>query len=153
MDREKFLVADMAWTSKRGKVNFAWVEAKIPVQFADAAEVPEQFYVTCQWRKKGRNVPEMWTFGLLYQGNHLYAIHVHPLSIHKNSVGRGRPFYGQTIDGIHEHTWSKEGDGYAEPINVPLDKPDVVWQMFLSRAKIGSGDFFHPDHNQRELDL
>jgi len=33
--RQKSLVADMAWTSKRGKVDFEWVEARMPLQFSD----------------------------------------------------------------------------------------------------------------------
>lgn len=91
MERDKLLVSGMAWNSKRSKIEFAWVEAKMPVQFSDEAEVPEQFYVCCQWRKKGRTAPEMWTFALVYKGHHLYAIHAHPHSKHTNKVGKGRP--------------------------------------------------------------
>lgn len=68
-------------------------------------------------------------------------------------MARDDPLYQQDIDGIHEHTWSDEGTGYAEPINVPLDKPEVIWRMFLKRMKIGTVDFFHPDQNEPELEL
>jgi hypothetical protein len=153
MARAKSLAAPMAWTYRHGKIDFPWFGSRTPVQFDDAPEVPEQFFVVCQWRRRGNRIPEHWVFNLLYQEARIYALHYQPTSLHENKVGRGRPFYGKVINGIHEHTWSEEGDGYAEPINLPEGRPDIMWRMFLKRANIVGGDFFHPDENQPELDL
>ena len=147
----KFLLAEMAWLNKRGKITFQWVSCRINVQLHSEAAAREQFYVECQWRTRGNRIPEQWTFNLIYQGNRIYALHVQPMGKHPNKVGKGRPFYKQEIDGIHEHIWVDEGDGYAEPINVPLDDPETIWKMFLRRANIDSGAFYHPDDNQPEM--
>jgi hypothetical protein len=149
MEREKTLFSKMEWATKRGKTEFAWSEAKITLQFADELEVPEQFYLSCQWRPKGQNVPEMWTFGMIYQGDHLYAIHKHPLSKHTNHVGQGRPLFKKEVIGNHQHTWSEGGTGYIEPLNLP-DDPEIIWRMFLKRANIiGPADFCYPEDQHR----
>ena len=149
--RPKSLVKDMVWSSRHGKIAFHWLTARMPVQFDDEEEIREQFFVSCQWRKKGSKIPEHWTFNLIYNDSRIYALHFQPSSIHENEVGKGRPYFGKEIDGIHEHTWSQEGDGYAEPVELPPDRPDVMWRMFLKRANINGGEFFHPDDNQPEL--
>lgn len=142
---------DMAWAGKRGKKLFQWLSFRIPVQVNSEAAIREQFFIECQFRKQGNSIPENWTFNLLYQGNRVYALHVQPQSKHPNQIGKGMPFYLQEIDGIHEHIWVDEGDGYAEPINVPIDQPEVIWRMFLKRANIDMRGFYHPDDNQPEL--
>jgi len=123
------------------------------LQFDDEIEVPEQFYVSVQWRAKGKKVPEHWSFNLLYREHQIYALHVQPTSKHQNNVGKGRQYFQHVIDGIHEHIWVEEGQGYAEPISVPQDSPEIMWRMFLKRAKINQADFTHPDDGQGNLDL
>lgn len=156
LSRQKFFVSDMVWTGRRGKITFQWVECRIPLQFGDEAEVREGFFVMCQWKKRGRSVPEQWKFAVMFNNERIYAIDVQPASGHTNNkAGKGRPLYMQEISGIHEHTWSGDGPGYgyAEPIEVPLDHPEVIWRVFLKRAGIEPGEFFHPDNNQPELAL
>lgn len=149
MRRPKSLAIDMVWSGK----HLGWIQARMPLQFDDESAIQEQSYVYCQWRPKVSEKSESWGFNLIYRGGRAYAIHIQPDSLHENKAGKGRPLFGQVISGIHEHTWSSDGDGYAEPIAVPLDKPEVVWKMFLRRACINHGDFFHPDDNQPSLDL
>jgi hypothetical protein len=152
--RGKLLVADMAWTSKRGKISFGWIEGRIPVQYADDPEVSSELYVVCQWKKRGTFAAEQWKFALFRGTDRIYAIDVQPDGGHTNDkAGRGRPLHMERIGGVHEHTWSKEGYGYAEPIDLPLDQPEVIWKKFLKRAGIAPGDFFHPDNNEPELIL
>lgn len=153
MARPKALNTDMRWTTVRGKMKFQWHQARMIVLFSDAVEVPEGVYVHCQWYPRVKSIPERWNFSLLYEDERIYGIDVQPQSPHRNNIGKGRPLHKQLISGTHEHTWSEEGYGYAAPINVPLDQPHVIWQMFLSRANIAPGDFFHPDDNQPELEL
>ncbi len=123
------------------------------VQFSDELEVAEQLFVICQWRKQQKAIPEQWTFSLFYREHRIYAIDVQPTLMHMNNFGKGRPFYKQLIGGVHEHTWSEDGHGYAEPIDLPQAEPHIMWRVFLKKAAIGNADFSHPDHNQPELDL
>ena len=136
LSRRKVLVSDMAWLSKRGKVDWQWIEARMALQFSDEVEVAEQLLVICQWRKKGRTIPEHWTFAVLYRDQRIYAIDVQPTSIHENDkAGKGRPFYLKEIDGVHEHHWTEESVyGYAEPINVPIGQPEIVEDVLQARA-------------------
>lgn len=152
IDRYKILATDMAWTSKRGKKEWGWLSARLSLQFADEFAVSDEVWVVCQWRDKNKNIPEHWTFSLFYNDERIYAIDIQPTGIHENNkAGRGRPYWGQEIDGIHEHLYDDGGYGYAEPIAVPADRPDIVWSMFLSRANIEKGQFFHPDKDQPSL--
>lgn len=154
LSRQKFLTSDMVWSTRRGKLEWQWHEARIPLQFADEAEVREGFYVMCQWKRQCRSIPEQWKFAVFFNNERIYAIDVQLASMHTNDkAGRGRPLHLQDIGGIHEHTWSNEGYGYAEPIDVPVDKQEVIWKIFLRRAGISEADFFHPDNNQPELRL
>lgn len=152
LSREKVLHTDMRWTTNRGKMQFQWFQARIILEYADEVALPEDLYVHCQWIKRVKSIPEQWTFAVMYNDCRIYAIDVQPQDAHGNNrAGKGRPYFKQEIPGIHEHTWSQEGYGYAEPIEVPLDQPEIIWQMFLARANIGRRDFYHPDQNEPEL--
>lgn len=152
IDRHKVLVTDMAWTSKKGKREWGWLSARLSVQFSDEFEVSDKVWVVCQWRERAKAVPEHWTFSLFCREARIYAIDVQPAHLHENKV-KGHPYSGQEIGGIHEHFWTSEGYGYAEPISVPLDRPDVIWEMFLKRANFAQCDFSHPDQNQPKLEI
>lgn len=153
ISRKKSLVSDMVWSHKRAKMDFQWLTCRMAIQFDDEAAMREQFYVEAQWRKKCKDIPEHWTFNLLFQTYRIYALHVQPTTSHTNSVGKGLKFYNEVIGGIHQHIWVSDGDGYAEPISVQLDRPDIMWLMFLRRANINPIDFSHPDQNEPELDI
>jgi hypothetical protein len=150
--RDKVLVDEMVWgNNKRGSPEFGFIESKMLLRFADEVEVAEALWVSFQWRKKGLKMPEHWICSVIYQRARIYAIDVQPHTKHYNSVGKGRPGYKEWIGGIHEHLWDDEQYGYAVPIEMPLDQPEVIWKKFLKRAKIYPGDFYHPDENQPEL--
>lgn len=149
--REKVLNTDMQWTTTRGKMKFQWYQSRIILLYSDEVAIPEGLYVHCQWQRRMKSIPERWNFSVMYEDQRIYGIDVQPSSPHRNDAGKGRPLYKKVIDGTHEHTWSEEGYGYAEPINVPRNQPEIIWQMFLKRANIAPGDFFHPDDNEPEL--
>lgn len=151
LSRYKFLATDMLWTSKRAGLNGGWLSTRMSVQFADEFEVSDEVYLMCQWREKAKAVPEFWTFSLFFKDARIYAIDVQPTHLHQNKVGKGRRFWGQEVGGIHEHLWSDDGYGYAEPIEIQLSRPDVIWRMFLKRANFQDCDFSHPDQNQPGL--
>lgn len=153
MAREKVLNADLRWTTNKGKMQFQWFQSRTILLYSDEVAVPEDLYVHCQWFRRVKSIPERWNFSLFFEGERIYAIDVQPMSPHPNKVGKGRLLHKQTISGTHEHTWSQEGYGYAEPISVPLDRPEIMWKMFLKRANIAPRDFYHPDDNEPELPL
>ena len=154
VDRYKVLATDMAWTSKRGKKEWGWLSARLALQFADEFIVSDEVWVVCQWREQNKSIPEHWTFSLFYKEERIYAIDIQPTSIHENwKAGKGRPYWGHVLDGVHEHLWDDAGYGYAEPIELPLGRPDIVWAKFLRRANIGPADFVYPDQNQPGLNL
>ncbi len=156
--RRKQLVAPMAWAKKLNHVEPVWYEFRSALEFEDdPTETPEGLLIVCQWKRKDGVKPENWTFGLLYGGVRIYAIDVQPLTHHTNKLGKGRPFHRQRISGNHEHTWSEEGYGYAEPFTLtPLDG-SRAWNEFLYRAGISDDPFVHPDKaindGQQELGL
>ncbi len=151
ISRPKLLIQHMVWKEKQNKVNIDWLESRMLVQFSDEFEVPEQLLVICGWKKRQGRRSEMWTFSLLYQNERIYALDFHPDSSHKNHVGVGREMYLSLFYGAHEHTYSNEGYGYAEPISLQPDKPEVMWEIFSTRAGIEKADFNHPDQGEPEL--
>lgn len=156
--RSKRLVAPMAWSKKLNHSDPVWHEYRSALEFEDdTTETPEGLFVVCLWKQRDGVKPEIWYFGLFCSNDRIYAIDVHPLSSHKNKAGRGRPFFQKTIIGSHEHTWSVDGGGYAEPIALdPADGP-TAWRRFIAGAGIADEAFVHPDkainEGQQVLDI
>ncbi|MCB1622889.1 MAG: hypothetical protein KDI44_19400 [Thiothrix sp.] len=84
-------------------------------------------------------LPPSYNLILLLNNCRVYAIDVEPPEKqHRNTMaGAGRPYYGREVGHIHEHTWSKEGDGYAEPL-VLSGQPAhrEYWHCFAVRTNI-----------------
>jgi hypothetical protein len=151
LGRPKRIVHDMTWRGKNNKVPIDWMEARMLVQYADEVEIPEQLSVVCQWKKQSLRKAEVWTFVLLYRSERIYALDIQPDSAHKNNVGIGRDFYKQLIHGAHEHTYSADGEGYAEPISLHTGDPASYWAHFLKQTGINPFQFNHPGGGQQEL--
>jgi hypothetical protein len=147
------LVADsLPWVAKVGGSEAEWLECKVALRYVDDYEFPEELMIVCQWRKQVGSARQQWCFGLYYQGERIYALDVQPFSLHANyRAGKGRPYFNQEIEGSHEHTWSNEGYGYAEPISLKEDAPDIAWRIFLKRAGILAADFDDPSGGQYNL--
>jgi len=110
----------------------------------------EGLLVRCLWRPKICDRPGVFVCGLFAEiASRIYAIDVGPMDDHTNNkAGRGRPFWGKHVGGIHEHTWSSDGGyGYAEPIEgVTIDDPEGTWREFCKRANLQCAEpFVHPD--------
>lgn len=156
--RQKQLVAPMAWAKKLNHTEPVWFEYRSALEFEDdPTETPEGLFIVCQWKRKEGSKPENWTFGLLYRNLRIYAIDVQPLASHKHEAGKGKPFHRLLIRGNHEHTWSEEGYGYAEPVNFLSTDGAAVWSEFQARAGIVEAPFVHPDkainNGQQELGI
>lgn len=148
--RRKLVVVPMSWVKELHRREPAWYEYRSALQFEDdPTETPEGLSVVCQWKPKSGVKPENWKFGLLYRAERIYAIDLQPLAYHTNRVGHGRHYYRQRVQGSHEHTWSGEGYGYAEPFTLGIGGEEA-WQEFLHRAGINDAPFEHPDPAVRE---
>lgn len=89
---------------------------------------------------------------LLYQTERVYSIDYAPDGQHTNKVGKGRPYYGMRIGpGTHEHTWSDEGDGYAEPISDFKDFA-TLFAHFCAKTNIEVAGGYRPPPSQ-QMDL
>lgn len=105
--------------------------------------------------------PATFNLSFLYKGRRVYAIDIEEKNRrHKNIVGLGRKYHQKIIYGSHIHTWSHDGQGYAEPLQESLaDDPESIWQIFESQTNIViRGGFIHPlskggDPSQVMLDL
>ena len=156
--RAKTVVAPMAWAKKLNHTAPVWYEYRSALEYVDdPTETPEGLSIVGQWKCKDGLKPENWTFGLFFEGVRVYAVDVQLLSYHTNKVGQGRPFFCRSIHGIHEHTWSEEGYGYAEPFALNPVEGRAAWTEFLARASISDSPFVHPDKaindGQQELGL
>ncbi|MCQ4245576.1 hypothetical protein CXK93_12240 [Stutzerimonas decontaminans] len=87
--------------------------------------------------KAGRvdGAPERLYFGLFVQSSRCFAVDNGGFTRHRNKVGRGLPFYQQTIGHPHMHVPVLEASyGYAEPVE--NQTAEQLWQLFLERANI-----------------
>ncbi len=142
--RPKIMVAAMSWVKKLGRDQGNWLEFTSALQYAsDTLETPEGLLVRGQWRPTVGARPANYGFNFFIGVDRVYAIDVQPAARHKNTFGVGRPLHGQLISGTHEHTWSSDGHGYAEPVTV-LDI-EGAWGMFAKRANIIGAEFVLPE--------
>ena len=75
---------------------------------------------------------------LIYERVRLVGLDDNGPSRHRNSVGKGLPYYQQLANHPHVHILCEDGlQGYAEPIEVLTQKEQ--WAMFLSMCNISAG--------------
>ena len=92
-------------------------------------------------------LPINFSFSLFFNNQRIYAIDkVLPHKGHRNNKGKGRPLYQHRIEGSHEHTWSNDGGGYAEPLpDMETATHEQYWQYFATRTNIElTGTYRHP---------
>jgi hypothetical protein len=145
--KKKKLVRAMAWAVKPNRKDGGWYEFISAVADSNTGVVFEGVSVNAQWRPAVGDRSAVFYVGLVMDNARVYAIDVAPLDRHKNMIGAGRPYYKQEITGAHEHTWSAEGGGYAEPVTaIDASNQHDVWSLFLKNANIEqNGSFVHPD--------
>jgi hypothetical protein len=161
LGQPKVTVRPMEWVEKKSGRNPLWLEYVSACKFG--VEVREDVLVRMQFRDRSlRNIgnatieaSEQFNAAICVGKNRIYAIDTTDRP-HLNSAGAGRPFYRQLIlERTHEHTWSPEGYGYAEPLIPPLLSVESLVEEFLRRANVVLiGGFVHPlKGKQRELGL
>lgn len=116
--------------------------------------VPEGARIILQYRPAVGAALAKYSCGLLYRTERVYAIDFNPDGQHTNKVGLGRPYYGKRIGpGTHEHTWSEDGEGYAEPIQ-DFAEFALMFAHFCTKTTLHvEGGFKPPPSQQLSLDL
>lgn len=111
----------------------------------DTLVAVEGLRVTCKYRPSVLGKPEVTNLSLLIGSERVYALDHGRWYRHKNNKGgRGRPFWGQSFVGSHQHFWSDDGYGYAEPLDEPAN-PQDAWQKFLELGNFKAEfAFVHP---------
>lgn len=114
--------------------------------------VSEGTRIIMQWRTAVGAASSKYSCVLLYQTERIYAVDFAPDGQHTDKVGKGRPYFGKRFGpGTHEHTWSDDGDGYAEPIGDFKDFA-ALFAHFCAKTNIEVvGGFRPPPWHQPEL--
>lgn len=138
---EKRAVAPMNWREKPMKKDPQWWEYVSGVEIEGVVVEDVQFIV--QWRLGVGAAGDKYNCGLLYESERIYAVDFDPDGQHTNKVGKGRALYRQRIGpGTHEHTWSEDGYGYAEPIAPDFPDLSALFDYFCQRANLTVGSGF-----------
>lgn len=97
-------------------------------------------------------VPDSVSFTLLFDNARVIGVDDNGPSRHLNSVGKGMPYYMQTVSHPHIHFPVPESSAkYAEPL-APQDI-SALWKLFLERANISGAPDFHRPTEQMGLPL
>lgn len=115
---------------------------------------PEGARVIVQWRPAVGAAQVKINCGIFYRNERVYALDVDQDGQHTNKVGQSRPLFGQRIGpGTHEHTWSGDAYGYAEPLPDFADF-STLFAYFCDKANLKvEGGFKTPPSEQLNLPL
>ncbi len=132
---EKYAVAVMNWREKQSKKDPQWWEYVTALEVGGI--VIEDAELRIQWRGAKGASSDKYNCGLIYRGLRVYAVDFDPDGQHTNKVGKGRPWFGKRFGpGTHEHSWSDDGAGYAEPIEPDFGSLKALFEFFCQRAKL-----------------
>ena len=143
----KALVRPMHWSPKLSSPSPGWVQYSSALTWHGNSEVAEDLMIDCLWRPKILDRASKFRVGVRSGENRIYALDISDHDRHlNNKAGRGRAHFQRTVHGPHEHTWSSDGYGYAEAIDLNTEDLSRVWQRFLQCAGIDpKTEFVHPD--------
>jgi|GEM_PF-4452423 len=101
--------------------------------------------LSCRYRPAVNEKPEVTNLSLLVGADRVYAVDYGKWYGHKNNKGgRGRPYWGEKFTGSHQHFWSDDGGGYAEPLSDPADA-QAAWNLLLRLGNFNANfPFVHP---------
>lgn len=154
MSLPKRAVSAMEWrqgiTSRNDAQWWKW-DCAIEVE----GRVPESARIVMQWRPAVGAAAEKIYCALLYRTNRIYAVDFDPDGRHTNKIGKGRKYFRVTIGpGTHEHFWTEQGDGYAEPIQPDFASLSLLFEYFCKGANLSvDGGFLAPPSVQLDLGI
>ena len=151
MVAKKSAVTPMNWREKLMKSNPKWWEYVSAIEIDGVVVEDVRFIV--QWRLGMGIARDKYNCGLLYRGDRIFAVDFDPDGQHTNKVGKGRPLYKKRIgSGTHEHTYSEDGCGYAEPISPDFPDLSALFDYFCKKANLNvENGFKSPPSTQLNL--
>ena len=152
LNAPKSAVSALDWRPGLSKKDVQWWAWDCAIEINGI--VPEGARIILQWRPVVGAASEKLNCGLFYRNQRVYAIDFDPDTQHTNRVGLGRAQYRQRFGpGTHEHTWSEEGYGYAEPIQDFVDFA-ALFAYFCTKTTLQvEGGFRRPPSQQLSLGL
>lgn len=147
MSRKKKTVSPMAWKAVKHRNT---LEYHTYLALAINGETIESFRLLCAFSPLPRPLEDSYSFSLIFNNLRIYALDKeNQTKQHRNNLaGYGREHYGKVISGIHEHTWSDDGEGYgyAEPFTLgDYATHKDYWNYVTERTNITlTGDYSHP---------
>lgn len=139
----KNTVAPMNWREKLAKKDPQWWEYVSAVELDGVVVEDVQFIV--QWRLGVGAAGDKYNCGLLYRDDRVYAVELDPDGQHTNKAGKGRALYRKCFGpGAHEHTWSEDGYGYAEPISPDFPDFSALFDYFCQQCVLTVEGGFKP---------
>lgn len=152
LNAPKRTATQVTWRPGLSKKDVQWYRWESAVELNGV--FPEGTRVIVQWRPSVGSAQEKINCGIFYRNERVYALDVDQDGQHTNKVGGGRPLYGQRIGpGTHEHTWSEDGYGYAEPID-DFAAFQYLFAHFCEKTNLKvEGGFKSPPSEQLNLAL
>lgn len=145
-------VTGMTWREGLLKDDVQWWKWDCAIDLKGV--VPEGSRVILQYRPEIGAASEKFNCGLLLKNERVYAIDFDQDGQHTNKVGQARPYHGKRFGpGTHEHTWSVDGYGYAEPIQ-DFGNLAALFAYFCKTSNLHvPGGFKQPPSQQLSLEL
>jgi hypothetical protein len=150
---QKQAVSAMDWRPGLSKKDVQWWKWDTALMIDGS--VPEGARVILQWRPPVGAASGKMNLTLLYRELRVYGIDLDDAGRHSNKIGMGRPYWRKMIDTpAHEHTWSEEGYGYAEPLDHAPESPAEFFGRFCITTNLMlEGGFKPPPSQQLTLGL
>lgn len=93
---------------------------------------------------------EVVTCDLSISKHRIFAYDYDSYQYHKNNIGKGLPYYQKKIIGLHQHIWTENGYGYAEPLYLTNHTPQTIIEAFLAASNITIIGGFAPIPSEQE---
>lgn len=148
----KRAVSQVDWRPGRTIKDIQWWDWDCAVEINGM--IPENTRILLRWRPDVGAAAAKYSCGVLFQNERVYAVDFDPNVQHTNKVGLGRPHHRKRFGpGTHEHTWSEDGGGYAEPMPDFVDFASL-FEYFCNKANLQvEGGFKRPPSQQLSLGL
>lgn len=153
LNAPKTAVSAMDWRPGLSKKDVQWLDWYCAVEISGV--VPEGARIIVQYRPIVGAASEKLNCGLFFRNERVFAIDFNLDTQHSNKkAGQGRAYFGKRFGpGTHEHTWSEEGYGYAEPIQDFVDYT-ALFAYFCTKTTLQvEGGFRRPPSQQLSLGL
>lgn len=147
----KETVKPVAWTARPAAGQAQWMEYASTCRLR--GEARDDIIFRAVYRPAGTAVHGLAVIALpetcsasLFVGPHRVLGVDTTDAFHTSLVGAGRPHHGVVLQSrTHLHTWHDDGEGYAEPVEPPLNDLAAVVSYFLQQANLAlAGGFAHP---------